>query len=267
MPLPMAGEDAPTCPGERIMEPKSVQITRRLWWGLGALLVVSFGIMLWIGKDIHQTAPPMPEQVVTQGGQVVYTRADIETGRHVWQSIGGQQNGSIWGHGALIAPDWSAELLHRAATAMLQLRARSEYGLAYDALEDSEQAKLQAEIRPEIRRNTYDPATGSIVISDERAQAIAEVAAHYMSVFSNDPATADLREAYALREDPVPDMEHRLMMTGFFFWASWATATDRPGDVKSYTNNFPHEPLVGNVPTASSFMWSMFSILFMIAGI
>src|SRR3546814_8107713 len=110
---------------------------------------------------------------------------------------------------------------------MLELRARSEFGLAYDALEDSEQAKLQAEIRPEIRLNTYDPATGSLVISDERAQAIAQVAAHYMSVFSNDTATADLREAYALREDPVPDMEHRRMMTGFFFWASWATVTDR----------------------------------------
>lgn len=249
------------------MESKSVQITRRLWLGLGALLIVSFGIMLWIGKDIYQTAPPMPQQVVTQSGQVVYTRADIETGRHVWQSIGGQQNGSIWGHGALIAPDWSAEWLHREVMALLDLRARAEFGLAYEALDDSEQAKLQAEIRPEIRLNTYDPATGSLVISDERAQAISQVAAHYMSVFSNDPATAELREAYALRENPVPDLEHRRMMTGFFFWASWATTTNRPGDVKSYTNNFPHEPLVGNKPTASSFMWSMFSILFMIAGI
>src|SRR3546814_20191989 len=88
-----------------------------------------------------------------------------------------------------------------------------------------------------------------------------------MSVFSNDPATADLREAYALREDPVPDMEHRRMMTGFFFWASWATVTARPGEVNSYTNNFPPEPLVGNVPPASSFMWSLFSLIFMIAGI
>ena len=249
------------------MESKSVQITRRLWLGLGALLIVSFGIMLWIGRDIYQTAPPMPEQVVTQSGQVVYSRADIETGRHVWQSIGGQQNGSIWGHGALIAPDWSAEWLHREVMALLDLRARSEFGKPYEMLDGSEQAKLQAEIRPEIRLNTYDDATGSLVISDERALAISQVAAHYMSVFSNDPATAELREAYALRENPVPDLEHRRMMTGFFFWASWATTTNRPGDVKSYTNNFPHEPLVGNVPTASSFMWSMFSILFMIAGI
>jgi len=249
------------------MEPKSVQITRRLWLGLGALLVVSFGIMLWIGRDIHQTAPPMPERVVTDSGQVLYTRDDIQIGRHVWQSIGGQQNGSIWGHGALIAPDWSAEWLHREVLALLDLRAHAEYARPYEELEQSEQAKLQAEIRPEIRRNTYDPASGALVVSDERAQAIAQVAAHYMSVFSDDPASAGLREAYALRENPVPDAEQRRLMTGFFFWASWATVTNRPGDVKSYTNNFPHEPLVGNLPTSSSFMWSMFSILFMIAGI
>ncbi|MGB3393203.1 MAG: nitric-oxide reductase large subunit [Stenotrophomonas sp.] len=249
------------------MEPKSVQITRRLWLGLGALLIVSFGIMLWIGKDIYQTAPPMPEQVVSESGQVLYTRDDIQAGRVVWQSIGGQQNGSIWGHGALIAPDWSAEWLHKEVVALLELRAQAEYGKPYADLDHSEQAKLQAEIRPEIRRNTYDPASGVLTVSDERAQAIAQVAAHYVSVFSDDPATAGLREAYALRENPVPDAGQRQLMTGFFFWASWATVTNRPGDVKSYTNNFPHEPLVGNLPTSSSFMWSMFSILFMIAGI
>ena len=249
------------------MEPKSVQITRRLWLGLGALLIVSFSIMLWIGKDIYQTAPPMPEQVITESGQVLYSKDEIQAGRRVWQEMGGQQTGSIWGHGALIAPDWSAEWLHKEILAMLDVRARVEFGMPYDTLSDSEKAKLQAEIKPEIRANTYDPATGDIVVSDERALAISQVAAHYMSVFSNDPATRDLREAYAIRENPVPDAENRRLMTGFFFWASWATVTNRPDDVKSYTNNFPHEPLVGNLPTSSSFMWSMFSILFMIAGI
>src|SRR3546814_6323105 len=116
--------------------------------------------MLWIGKDIYQTSPPMPEQVVTQSGQGVYTRDDIEVGRSVWQSIGGQQNGSIWGDGALIAPDWSAEWLHLEVMAMLERRARSEFGLAYDALEDSEQVKLQAEIRPESRLRSEEHTSG-----------------------------------------------------------------------------------------------------------
>src|SRR3546814_3727569 len=95
MPPPATGEDGAPVWGERVMEPKSVQITRRLWWGLGALLVVSFGIMLWIGKDIYQTAPPMPEQVVTRSGQVVYTRDDIEVGRSVWQSRSEEQTSEL----------------------------------------------------------------------------------------------------------------------------------------------------------------------------
>ena len=241
--------------------------TRKLWLGLGALLVASFGILLWMGRDVHLEAPPLPQNVVSESGHVLYTREDLERGRVVWQSIGGQQSGSIWGHGALLAPDWSADWLHREIVAMLELRARTEFGAPFDSLDPSEQAKLHAEIKPVMRTNTYDPATGNLVISDERALAITQVAAHYESVFSNDPATAELREAYALRENPVPDAEYRRQMTGFFFWASWATSTDRPGAAKSYTNNFPHEPLIGNVPTASAFMWSMFSILFMIAGI
>ena len=101
-----------------------MDVTKRLWWGLGTLLTVSFAIMVWIGQDLHQTAPPIPDQVVSESGQVVYTRADIDTGRQVWQSIGGHQNGSIWGHGALLAPDWSAEWLHLEVMAMLELRER-----------------------------------------------------------------------------------------------------------------------------------------------
>ena len=90
--------------------------TRKLWLGLAALLIASFAVLLWVGGEIHR-APPMPERVVTESGRVVYTRADIEQGRQVWQSIGGQQLGSIWGHGSYVAPDWSADWLHREAVA------------------------------------------------------------------------------------------------------------------------------------------------------
>ena len=204
--------------------------TRRLWLGLAALMVAGFGVLLWMGWDIHVQAPPIPERVVTQRGDVLYTRADIEQGRRVWQSIGGQQLGSIWGHGALVAPDWSADWLHREAEAMLELGAREELGVAYATLDAAEQAGLQAELKPLMRTNTYDPANRDIVVDDRRAQAIAQVAAHYESLFSNDPATRGLRESYAMREDTIPDAEHRHALTAFFFWAAWATTTNRPGE-------------------------------------
>ncbi|HEY6134492.1 MAG TPA: nitric-oxide reductase large subunit [Rubrivivax sp.] len=241
--------------------------TRKLWLGLGTLLTVGFAILLWMGGEIFRQAPPMPEAVVTDKGDTVYTRADIQLGRQVWQSIGGQQLGSIWGHGALVAPDWSADWLHRETMAWLEQRARATTGRAYAELGGGEQARLQAEVRPLLRANTYDAASGRIVVPVERAQAIAQVAAHYTSLFSNDPATHALREGYAMRENTVPDEQHRRALGGFFFWTSWAAVTQRPGEAMSYTQNWPYEPLAGNTPTPATFIWTVFSVLFMIAGI
>ena len=89
---------------------------RRLWLGLGTLLLLSFSVLLWMGAEIHRKAPPLPAQVLSEDGTVLYTAADIERGRQVWQSMGGMQLGSIWGHGGYVAPDWSADWLHREAS-------------------------------------------------------------------------------------------------------------------------------------------------------
>ncbi|MCB1561914.1 MAG: cbb3-type cytochrome c oxidase subunit I [Xanthomonadales bacterium] len=241
--------------------------TRRLWLGLGALLLASFGVLLFMGSEIHRQAPPMPEAVVTTHGDTLFTRTDIENGRRVWQSIGGMQLGSIWGHGALVAPDWSADWLHREAEAMLDLLARDQGLPDHASLDAAKQAELQARMRPELRNNTWDEARGTITVSPLRAAAMSTVAAHYESLFSNDPATADLRETYAMRDNTVGDMENRRQLSAFIWWTAWATTAERPGSSISYTQNWPYEPLVGNTSTPSSFIWTMFSVLFMIAGI
>ena len=241
--------------------------TRRLWWGLGALLVASFSVLLYMGGEIHRAAPPMPEAVVSDSGETVFTREDIEVGRTVWQSFGGQQLGSIWGHGALVAPDWSADWLHREAVAWLDLRAQQAYGKPYAELGAGDRARLEAELKPDIRRNTWDGNAKTITVPAERAQAIAEVQSHYVSLFGDDADTAALRETYAMKNNTVDTPEHRRQLAAFFFWTSWAAVTERTPGEASYTNNWPYEPLVGNAPTSSNFMWTVFSVLFLIAGI
>ena len=241
--------------------------TRRLWWGLGALLVASFSVLLYMGGEIHRAAPPMPEAVVSESGDTVFTREDIEVGRTVWQSFGGQQLGSIWGHGALVAPDWSADWLHREAVAWLDLRAQQSFGKTYAELAAGDRAKLEAELKPDIRRNSYDDGAKTITVSDERAQAIATVQAHYVSLFGDHSDTAEFRETYAMKDNTVDTPEHRRQLAAFFFWTAWAAVTERDPGEASYTNNWPYEPLVGNAPTSSNFMWTVFSVLFLIAGI
>jgi nitric oxide reductase subunit B len=204
---------------------------RKLWLGLAVLLVASFSVLLWAGSEIFRAAPPVPEKVVADGGQVVYTRADIEKGRQVWQSIGGMQLGSIWGHGGYVAPDWSADWLHREATTMLDLWARADGGMAtYAQLPAEEQAALQGRLQAQMRKNTYDPATKTVTLTQDRIAAISNVAAHYESLFGSDPATLDLRKAYAMKQDTVPDAAHRRALTAFFWWTAWAATTERPNE-------------------------------------
>ena len=242
--------------------------TKKLWAYLAALLIASFATLLWTGGEIYRESPPMPERVVSTDAQVIYTRADIELGRQVWQSMGGMQLGSIWGHGAYVAPDWSADWLHREALGVLDLWAQREVGIAgYAQLPEEQQVTFQARLQTRIRDNTYDPATETITLDGDRAIAIAGVAAHYQSLFGNDPATAELREAYAMKNDTVPNAEHRRALTAFFWWTAWATVTERPGSNITYTNNWPSEPLVGNKPPASLFLWSAFSVILLLAGI
>ncbi|GAB2502812.1 nitric-oxide reductase large subunit [Pseudoxanthomonas sangjuensis] len=256
--------------------------TRKLWVGLAVLLITSFGVLLWAGTEIFRAAPPVPERVQAEDGRTLYTRADIELGRQVWQSVGGMQLGSIWGHGGYVAPDWSADWLHREAMAVLDQWARASGADGFRSLPAEQQGMLRARLEPLMRRNSYDPDTRTIVLPAVRAEAIAEVAAHYESLFGNAPETASLREAYAMKNDTVPDAAHRKALTAFFWWTAWAAGTERPGrsgetlavdqagvapQRVTYTNNWPSEPLIGNRPAPSLWVWSAFSVLFLIAGI
>jgi nitric oxide reductase subunit B len=241
--------------------------TGRLWAALITLLAAMFSVLVWMGGEITRVEPPMPERVTSTSGQVLFTREDIEQGRIVWQSIGGQQLGTVWGHGALVAPDWSADWLHREAMGLLELWAKRDLGVEFAQIDRKDQELLKVRLKQELRKNTYDPATGTIKVSTDRANAMAGVAAHYTSLFGDDPATQSLRETYAMRNNAVDTPEHRLALSRFFYWTAWAAMTERPGANVTYTNNWPYEPLVDNTPPPSTLIWSVFSVVFMIAGI
>ncbi len=242
-------------------------IDRRYWGVLIVTLIAAFTLLGFMGREIYRQAPPIPERVVTSSGQTVYTRDDILTGQLVWQSTGGQQLGSIWGHGAYQAPDWSADWLHRESLALLDVWAKQSFGKSYSRLGAAEKAALESRLPRELRRNTYDSHTGTVTISDDRRQAIQSTFEHYDGLFGGAPELASLRESYAMHEDAVPDAARRQALGAFFFWTSWAAVTERPGLPITYTNNWPHEPLVENRPSGANVVWSLVSVVLLLAAI
>jgi len=234
---------------------------RKYWITLGAVMLVSFAVLGYFGYEGIKTAPPIPAQVVTTDGEVLFDGDYIMNGQNVWQSIGGQEIGSIWGHGAYVAPDWTADYLHRESMILLDLWARVAGAESFEALDVEQQGALRARLERAQRTNTYDAATNTLTISPERARAFDLLARHYADVFGNG------RAEYAIPRGALVDETKQRQMASFFFWTSWAATTNRPDATVSYTQNWPHEPLVGNRPTTSAIIWSLISIFALLAGV
>lgn len=242
--------------------------TRKLWTWLAVICLLSFAVLGWTGTEIYVKAPPIPQQVVSTGGEVLFSHEQIQYGQEVWLSAGGQQLGSVWGHGSYLAPDWSADWLHREALALRDIWAQRDYGQPFEQLDIGQQAQLNALLKAEMRLNTYDDSTGTLLLSDDRTAAIQQLAQHYTSLFGDDHSFDGLREQYAMMTDTLQQPADREALTAFFFWTAWSATTDRPGETDlSYTSNWPHEPLVGNTPTAGTGIWSIASVIFLIAAI
>ncbi len=241
--------------------------TKKLWTWLAIICLLSFTVLGWVGREIYLKAPPIA-QVVDDTGAVLYTPDQVKYGQSAWLSAGGQQMGTVWGHGSYLAPDWSADWLHREAVALQNLFARKHFNMDYAQLEAGAKAHVDSLVKAELRTNTYNAETNTVKLSAIRAEAVRTVAAHYIGLFGNAEQYDKLREQYAMAPNSLPEAGDRAALTGFFFWSSWAAAADRPGETGlSYTSNWPHEPLVDNTPTAGAGIWSIASVILMIAAI
>ncbi len=241
--------------------------TKKLWIAFIAVIVISFSVLGYFGREIYRKAPPIPAQVITTDGIVLFTGQDIKDGQNIWQSIGGQEVGTIWGHGSYVAPDWSADWLHREAEFMLNEYARVNDSMDYKDLPAEKQAVYKVRLQKELRTNTFDEARNVFLVSPLRAAAIAAVSKHYEGLFMNDPALEKLRGYYAIPPNSVKTAERMAQMNAFFFWTAWACVTNRPASDISYTNNWPAEELVDNKPTSALILWTGFSVIMLLIGI
>lgn len=233
---------------------------KRYWLALSVVVLASFAVLGGVGRRMISQAPPLPN-VYTDGGQLLFTGSSITDGQGVWQSIGGQEIGTVWGHGAYVAPDWTADWIHRESTFLLNRWAQHEGAVGFSTLNADEQAVLKARLVRTMRTNTYDAADNRVTIDSGRAAAFEYLAAYYANVF------AAGRKDYAIPAGALTDAAKQRQLAAFFWWSAWAASTDRPGSTVTYTNNWPHEPLIANNPTPGAVLWSIISVVGLLAAI
>jgi nitric oxide reductase subunit B len=220
------------------------------WLQAVALVVLlGFFVLGLLAYRTYQAQPPVPERVVDEKGNVLFTGEDVSSGQQVFLNNGLMEYGSVFGHGAYLGPDYTADYLRRSSDLVL-----TSYGGA------SSDAAVQQTIE-DMRTNRYDEKTDTLTLSAAQANAFHRLAPYYRDFFS-DPKTE-----HGLRPDAITDATELKQLTAFFAWTAWAAAAERPGHDYSYTNNWPSEPRVDNKPTANVIVWSVLSLIALLGGI
>ncbi|MFZ4618606.1 MAG: cbb3-type cytochrome c oxidase subunit I, partial [Rectinemataceae bacterium] len=231
------------------------------------VLVLAFGALLLGGYLINKEKPPIPTQVIAADGSTLFTGVDIKDGQQLYFTRGGQYVGSIWGHGSYLAPDWSADYLHREGLHLAVRLGGLAAGdadfkgqAAFEALPKATQASLTALVTEEVKTNRYDAVSGKLVFTAGQAEAYALLSNYYTKLFREGD------DKQGIQQGIVKTEADGKKLTAFFAWLAWSAGTARPGQEVTYTANWPYDPLVGNLATPGSLIWSIISVVLLILG-
>lgn len=232
------------------------------WWRVGVLIAMITGFSILIGMTIsaYRVAPPTPGKVIGQDGTMIFTGDDIRAGQEIFLKYGLMENGTIWGHGAYLGPDFSAEYLHTLSIEAATNIAQKTYGRKLDALAPVEKATVDAQVANLLKQNRYNISDDTLVFSDIEAASFQYQIGKWTTYFASPHNDAGLVTKL------VSDPQELRQLTAFFAWTAWASVANRPDKPYSYTNNFPYDPQAGNTATSEALLWSALSLISLLGG-
>src|SRR5436190_17464092 len=137
-------------------------VISRLWLqGVILTFIFGFAVLGYLALRVYQDHAPVPGKVVSETGEVVFTGEDVLEGQEAFLTFGLMEYGSVYGHGAYLGPDFTADYLHRQAELMLEYQ-----GGGGDAEERA---------RKELQVNRYNSETDTLVWTDGQIRAFREL--------------------------------------------------------------------------------------------
>ena len=216
---------------------------------VGLVMLFGFFTLGLLAYRTYTDEPPIPDKVVDSAGNVLFTGQDITAGQEIFLRNGLMEYGSIFGHGAYLGPDFTADYLHRAA----------EIAITFYGGANADSARQQT--MTDFKTNRYDGTTRVLLYSAAQAEAFHQLTDYYAG-YLGAPTTK-----FGLRPNAISDPDKIRQLTAFFSWSAWTASTLRPHKDYSYTNNWPPESLVGNHATAETLLWSVLSLIALLGGI
>ena len=239
---------------DAVDRPTEDPVSDILKWVLLAVAIVTFAALAWATVQTYRAAPPQPDRYVTADGAVVMTNADIVAGKAGFQRADLMDYGSLYGMGSYFGEDYTASNLVALANLTEANLATAQFGQPYAALRPEQQWLARTTMQSQLQG--LDLTAKQAVIPPALAAAIVTLQGQISTQLLHDDFAKGWTHASSL------DATSAAQTADFLIYSSLTTVARRPGSQTSWTQNWPFEPLVGNTPSTSTFLWTWASIGF-----
>jgi nitric oxide reductase subunit B len=216
-----------------------------------ALFMVT--ILIYYTANLQKEVPPIAQVVKSENGEVLYTYDDVVAGKGYFQQFDLTDWGSMLGMGAYMGPDFSTDFMHYRAVFLYDYYGKELFGKSNADLSDIERGAVKVRVIQDFKKQTklLESAT---IYTKASAEAYKQNVVYLRNLLVNGDPERAFRGGIIR-----PDEAEKI--AAFVDWAQMVASSLRPGTERTWSNNWPPEPLIDQDLTFNAHKISLWEFL------
>jgi nitric oxide reductase subunit B len=224
-----------------------------LYTGFWIIALFMVTMLIYYTANLQKEVPPIPKEVKSVSGEVLYTYDDVIAGKGYFQEFDLMDWGTMLGMGAYMGPDFSTDFLHYRAEFLYDYYANELYQKPNAALTAVERGAVKERVKEDFRNQTKLLETTTLYTDASAAAFKSNVKYLTKLLVEGDPERAF--KGGIIRPDEA------IKIAAFVDWAQLVASSYRTGTTRTWSNNWPPEPLIDQDLTFLSHKISLWEFL------
>ncbi len=226
------------------------------FWFIAIIMVVA---LIYFTANLQKEVPPIAKEVKSQSGELLYTYDDVVEGKGYFQEFDLMDWGTMLGMGAYMGPDFTTEFFHHRAEYLYDYYSQEMYQKSAKDITDIERGAVKERVKQDFHQQTKLLEEG-VTYTDASAAAYK----NNVKLLSKLLVEGDHERAFP---GGVIRKEEAVKIAAFVDWSQMVASSIRPGtegkigEERTWSNNWPHEPLVDQDTSFNNHIVSLWEFL------
>lgn len=200
------------------------------------IAIIMVSALIYFTANLQKEVPPIPKEVKSVSGELLYTYEDVVEGKGYFQEFDLMDWGTMLGMGAYMGPDFSTDFVHYRAEFLYDFYAKELYGKPNKDLTDIERGAVKVRVKQDFKKQT-NLLESTTIYTDASAQAFHKNVDYLVDLL----VKGDPQRAF---KGGIIRVEEAKKIACFVDWAQLVASSLRPGTERTWSNNWPPEPLL-----------------------